>query len=63
MEDTTARVTYHDETTDTTIVETSTGHRIQYGGPAGDSFCYSHSCFECIDTLTPAERAAIRDAR
>lgn len=40
------------------------GHRIQYGyGTGGDGFCYAHQSFECIDNLTPDEKAAVHDAR
>lgn len=32
-------------------------HRIQLGGRDGDGFCYGHQSFDCLENLTPAEKA------
>lgn len=59
----TAWVTYHDPIYNGTQIRFSTGHEIQYGGAAGDGFCYEHQSFSCVDQLTEEERQAVRDAR
>lgn len=60
--DITAQVTSHDEIYDSTVVATSTGHELQYGGREGDGYCYGHQSFDCLDHLTPDEQAAIQAA-
>ena len=36
-------------------------HEIQFGGPDGDGFCYSHQSFDCLPLLSNKERMAIDD--
>lgn len=38
-------------------------HRIQFGGSAGDGFCYAHQSFDCVDNLTDEEKKAVREAQ
>lgn len=58
----TATVTSVDDVNGTEMVKTSTGHHLQYGGPAGDGYCYGHQSFDCLARLTREERDAINAA-
>jgi hypothetical protein len=53
----TAKVTYSRD--DLVEIETSTGHKLQFGGMDGDGFCYSHQSFDCLGSLTAEEQAAV----
>lgn len=60
----TATVTHRHPTDGAETIDTSTGHRLQYGyGSGGDGFCYTHQSFDCIESLTDDERVAIKNAR
>lgn len=37
-------------------------HRIQFGGPNGDGFCYACQSFDCLDNLTDEEMDAVKKA-
>jgi hypothetical protein len=43
-------------------IETSTGHKIQFGGNGGAGYCYTHLSYDCPNNLTPAERCAVDGA-
>lgn len=43
------------------LIKISTGHEIQFGG-VGDGYCYDHSSFDCVETLTAEECRAIDNA-
>lgn len=53
-----AKIVYYNSIRDEEIIECN-GHRLQFGGPAGDTYCYSHQSFQCIEELNSEERDAI----
>jgi hypothetical protein len=58
----TAIITYTDPIDQHELIELSTGHELQYGGSAGDGYCYTHQSFTCMANLTPEEEAAVQTA-
>jgi hypothetical protein len=56
-----AIVTYVDEMYGPEMIRVN-GHHIQYGGAAGDGFCYEHQSFDCVENLTDEERQAVKVA-
>jgi hypothetical protein len=53
-----AKIIFTDPINDVEQIEVGE-HNIQFGGPAGDGYCYAHQSFECLGNLTPEEKSAI----
>lgn len=61
-----AQIVHEDSIDGTLMIDTSTGHRLQFGmahGTGGDGFCHSHQSFDCYDELKSFERQAIAEAK
>lgn len=58
-----AHVTYENDIDSSCMIDVSTGHRFQFGGANGDSYCHSHQSFDCIEGLSLEEKTAINHAQ